>query len=87
MSSLDDYEQEQVSLPGRSDLDALDFAVMDDPQRRAKIAAFNELEPIDLREREFIQLIDFLHALTDPAALDLRLDVPTRVPSGLPVWD
>ena len=87
LSSLQGYDKDQVSLPGRSDLDALDFVVMDDPMRKAEIAAFNELEPAALKEREFRQLMDFLHALTDPAALDLRLDVPTRVPSGLPVWD
>ena len=87
VSSLDEYDQKQVSLPGRSDLDAVDFVVMDDPLRRANIVAFNELEPATLRERELGQLMDFLHALTDPAALDMRLDVPSRVPSGLPVWD
>jgi len=26
-------------------------------------------------------------ALTDPASLDLRKDVPMKVPSGLPVFD
>ena len=36
---------------------------------------------------EIRDLIVFLHALTDPAALDMRKDVPLNVPSGLPVWE
>jgi hypothetical protein len=32
-------------------------------------------------------LLAFLHALTDPAALDLRAEVPPSVPSGLPIRD
>jgi cytochrome c peroxidase len=29
------------------------------------------------------RIIDFLHALTDPASIDLRNDTPASVPSGL----
>ena len=85
--SLNSYDREQVSLPGRSDLDAIDFVVMEDPVRREEIAALNELEPSTLKKRELEQLLDFLHSLTDPAAQDMRMDVPPRVPSGLPIWD
>ena len=31
--------------------------------------------------------IEVLRALTDPASLDLRRDVPKSLPSGLPVFD
>ena len=41
----------------------------------------------ELKEKEIRDLIAFLHALTDPAALDMRKDVPLSVPSGLPVWE
>jgi len=43
--------------------------------------------PVALKEREIRDLIEFLQALTDPAALDMRKDVPLNVPSGLPVWE
>lgn len=73
--------------PSRSDLDAIDFIVMDDIHRRNAIADANELDPVKLKEKDIQALIAFLYALTDPAALDMRGDVPDSVPSGLPVWD
>ena len=87
ISSLHAYDSSQATLPPRSDLDADDFTVMDDPVRRNAIAEANELMPVALKEREIRDLIAFLHALTDPAALDMRKDVPLKVPSGLPVWE
>lgn len=44
-------------------------------------------EPLDLSDDEVNELLAFLESLTDPRAIDLRLDVPERVPSGLPVAD
>ncbi|MCB9108173.1 MAG: hypothetical protein H6633_28545 [Anaerolineales bacterium] len=41
--------------------------------------------PVDLSDREFDQVIAFLHALTDPSAINLTNVVPKSVPSGLPV--
>ena len=41
----------------------------------------------DAKSRGVRLLIDFLHALTDPAMLDLHGDLPMSVPSGLPVRD
>jgi cytochrome c peroxidase len=49
------------------------------------IAAANELEPQVLSDGEVDDLIAFLHALDDPAAVKGRLGVPDAVPSGLPV--
>jgi len=45
------------------------------------------LEPVDLTDDEVDELLAFLQTLTDPAAADLRGDIPDRVPSGLPVDD
>jgi cytochrome c peroxidase len=87
VNSLHNYVQEQAVLPSRPDLDALDFIVMDDEHRRNAIADANELDPARLKEKDIQALLAFLHALTDPAALDMRGDVPDSVPSGLPVWD
>ena len=41
--------------------------------------------PLDLTDEEVQDLVAFLKSLTDPAARDLRLLMPARVPSGLPV--
>jgi cytochrome c peroxidase len=87
VESLHAYDASQATLPPRPDLDALDFRLMADPARRDAIAASNELDPTWLVEEEIEDLIEFLHALTDPAALDLRGDIPTWVPSGLPLAD
>jgi cytochrome c peroxidase len=51
------------------------------------ISQANALSPVNLSDHEIGQLIDFLHALTDPAMLDMRGDVPTQLPSGLPLAD
>ena len=82
VGSLLSYDPSQAVMPGRPDLDALDFEVMNDPVRVHAIAAANELSPVRLSSREFNDLIQFLHALTDPASIDLRGDVPRSLPSG-----
>ncbi|MFT4638962.1 MAG: cytochrome c peroxidase, partial [Verrucomicrobiales bacterium] len=84
---LNSYDQSQAALPSRADLDALDFSVMNDPALRANIAAANQLEPVSISEPEIDELMAFLHALTDPASIDLRDTVPMTVPSDLPVGD
>jgi cytochrome c peroxidase len=43
--------------------------------------------PLELSESEFSDLMAFLNALTSPSALDLRMDIPLSVPSGLPIDD
>ena len=87
VKSIHSYDATQAVMPGRPDLDAIDFLAASDPVARASIAAANELPPVELSKREFGQLMDFLHALTDPAMLDMRSDVPKSVPSGLPLAD
>ena len=85
VGSLHNYDQQQAVLPSRTDLDAEDFVVMNDDMRRIAIADANELDPVTLSDEQFRDLIEFLHALTDRDALDLRSDTPPGVPSGLPL--
>lgn len=87
VNSLYTYDRSQVVLPSRPDLDAEDFVVMDDPARVDAIATANERAPVTLREKQIADLIEFLRALTDPAAIDLRHNMPAKVPSGLPLAD
>jgi cytochrome c peroxidase len=81
------WDRSQVRMPSRSDLDAIDFKVMDDPNRSQPIAQASELAAMDLADEEVGDLVSFLHALTDPDMLDMRLVIPASVPSGLPVGD
>ena len=85
VGSLYSYDTSQVVMPSRADLDPVDYAAASDPAVLSGIGQANELAPRRLTEREIRQLIDFLHALTDPAMLDLRGDVPRHLPSGMPV--
>jgi len=87
VASLFSYDQSQVLLPSRDDLDALDFVVMNDAQRVDAIAAAalseRRLRPANFTEAEVADLVAFLRALTDPASVDLLGDIPGSVPSGL----
>jgi cytochrome c peroxidase len=84
-NSLANYDPSQIVMPPRPDLDALDLIAFNDPAVTAAIANAIEIEPQELSEGEIDDLMDFLNALTDPSAGDLRKGVPTRVPSGLPL--
>lgn len=81
--SVENYDPDQLALPSRRDLDAQDFLVLNDPVRMQAIKDACELPSVELTEPEFRQLMDFLYALTDPTSIDLRDDMPDRVPSGL----
>jgi cytochrome c peroxidase len=85
--STEQYDATQAVLPYRSDLDALDFLVFKDKNRRQLIQASSELAPMDLSDDDIAALLAFLDALTDPRSEDLSGDVPDAVPSGLPVAD
>lgn len=87
VTALSNYDQTQAVLPSRSDLDALDFITMNDPDRVGYIALHNELQPMSYSNDDVDRIIDFLNALTDPGSIDLRNDVPSSVPSGLPMYD
>jgi cytochrome c peroxidase len=66
---------------------ARDGWVQQDAQLRKAIADANELDPVELTDREFGDLIAFLHSLTDPSHTGLVALIPESVPSGLPVAD
>lgn len=85
--SLRKYDPSQIVMPLRPDLDALDLVAFSDPDVTAAIADAIEIRKTRLSRRDFDALIEFLHALTDRSAMDLRDGVPTRVPSGLPIAD
>jgi len=85
--SLANYDTSQAVLPSRPDLDALDFLVQADAERREGIAASIELAHVALTDEEVSDLMEFLYALTDYGCVDLRHLIPERVPSGLPVYD
>jgi cytochrome c peroxidase len=87
VGALEAYDTTQAVLPQRPDLDAIDFAVHRDPVRRAAIASTCDLPPGSLDAAGKARLMAFLHALTSERSLDLRRDVPPRVPSGLPIAD
>jgi len=84
VNSLYAYEPDQAVLPSRSDLDEIDFMVMgNDSSVDAIAAAAYELPAMNYSEQDVDLIIDFLHALTDPASIDLGNDTPASVPSGL----
>ncbi|MGD1984744.1 MAG: cytochrome c peroxidase [Chromatiaceae bacterium] len=86
IGSLLDYDCDtQPVLPSRHDLDEDDCAVMDSPDLVHAIASANELASKELSDRAVSQIVAFLRALTDPDSVDLRADVPSAVPSGLPL--
>lgn len=87
VNSFLNWDRTQVVMPSRSDLDSKDFFIMDDAASRERIIAANQLAPSTLTDEEIKDLIEFLHALTDVASLDLNGWIPRSVPSGLPVGD
>ncbi len=89
LDSLNSYDKSQAVLPSRADLDEIDFVVQNDTVRRQAIAdaITSDLKTINLTNAEVASLLDFLNALTDNNCIDLRKTVPTRVPSGLSLFD
>ncbi|MCX7852906.1 MAG: FG-GAP-like repeat-containing protein [Caldilineales bacterium] len=78
------YDYSQLAPEIRSELHLRPRGLMDE------VAAGIDpilAEPIVLAETEFAQLLAFLEALTDPAAIQLEHHIPEAVPSGLPVHD
>jgi cytochrome c peroxidase len=85
--SLWTYDEAQVVMPQRDDLDKQDMLPVYDEQLKRRLARASELPPRHLSNSDLDALLDFLHALTDPAMLDMRNDVPRALPSGLPLAD
>jgi len=84
-SSLNDADPDQIVLPPRPDLDALDLIAFNDPVVTAAIESAIEILPPELTDKEVANLIAFMETLTDVSAEDGRKTVPDRVPSGLPL--
>lgn len=87
LESLGNFDQSQVALPLMSYEPSWDFSVQNDVDRQIAIAEANELLPMQLSQAQVDQILAFLNALTDPDMLDLRHDIPTQVPSGLPLYE
>ncbi|MEZ5472713.1 MAG: cytochrome c peroxidase [Marinicella sp.] len=81
------YDRSQIRMPAREDFDAFDFAVLDDDNRTSQILQSIDVSPRSLNETQIARLIDFLDAATDRKSINLRKEVPNRVPSGLPIFD
>ena len=82
-------ENRQAILPKHSTLDAENYIAMDDPDRVAYIAEYNELAPMSYSAKDVDSILDFLDALTDTSSIDLRRDhdVVNGVASGLNLDD
>lgn len=89
VASLNAYDPSQAVLPSDPALDAIDLVTHRAQVNRDEMAAYVDpmLQQVVLTDQEIGLLIDFLQALTDPAAQDLRDTVPASVPSGLPIAD
>jgi cytochrome c peroxidase len=81
------WDRDQVLLPVSEEEEPDLFSVMDDPAKRRAIARASEIDRLPLKRSEVGDLVEFLNALTDPSSIDIRADVPTRVPSGAPLAD
>ena len=79
------YDPGQTILPPEARLAKVDFLVFENTVEQASIIAANELEPVDLTDREVTDLIAFLRTLTDGKGLKGRFGAPQNVPSGLPL--
>jgi cytochrome c peroxidase len=85
VQSCQNYDPTQAVLPSRTDLDAIDLLVLNDPAAMSAITGACELAPQSLNNKKVGYLLAFLHALTDPRSLDLRNTAPRSVLSGLPL--
>ena len=84
---LNAYSISKANLRSREDLDAIDVTILNHPETMNAIAQANELAPMSLTDDEVDDILSFLMALTDPKHLDMRSLIPSRVPSGLPIFD
>ncbi len=74
-------EAELSELPNAAD----DWAVMQDQNERAAIAAAFGGQAVSLSDEDIAALTAFLEALTDEASLSGRRGIPDAVPSRLPI--
>ncbi len=79
------YDPGQAVLPTGAPAPKTDFLIFDNRTEQMKIPAANELDPVDLTNREVADLIAFLQTLSDDHGRKGRLGAPQHVPSGLPL--
>lgn len=82
LAALETYERSQVVL---SQMDVVDWRIMDDPAEVGAIAQSFSGPTVDLDDQDVAALVAFLNSLTDVSAQEGRLGIPDKVPSGLPV--
>lgn len=85
VASLRSFSPSNVVMPKRSDLSNLDFLVFNNSSSRSSLESSNKLPRQSLSSSEIHDLVAFLHSLTDQYSLDLRAEIPHRVPSGLSI--
>lgn len=85
VEALLNADPSEIVMTERSDLDAADLVAFNNDDITNAIKNAIELEPVELSNQDVSNIVEFLHSLTDPAALDLRKTIPKRVPSGLPL--
>lgn len=83
IGSLNGYDPSQLPPLFQPTVDS------DGTRNAARAAAVDPslATPIALTDAQVRDLVDFLHALTDPKMLILTRDLPDGVPSGLPIRD
>jgi len=86
--SLRKYDRANFIAPYREDLLESDFWVMDQKEIVDAIAESSDLgRNRRIRERDIDDIVAFLRTLTDFGTIDLRHDMPSAVPSGLPIFE
>lgn len=81
-AALARFETTSVQLPA---FDTEDFNILTSQIDRDAIRDAVTRAPVSLTDTQITEILAFLDALTDPAAINGRMGVPNSVPSGLPV--
>lgn len=85
LAALDAYDRTQAVLPEDASFAAKDYLLWEDSREMERYRRFLDRPPVQVSGQDLPDLIAFLESLSDPIALEGRLGVPDRVPSGLPV--
>jgi len=83
--SFDNYDRSQLVMVKDAYLSNTDFIINQDKREMARMRQYLDIDSPSLNHAEIVQLIGFLHSLTDTDSLYGRLGAPTTVPSGIPV--
>jgi len=85
LAALETWDRSQVVLPADDGFDSRDFIIWEDFREMERFQRALDRPPIQVEDHQIGDLIAFLESLSDPIALEGRLGIPDRVPSGLPV--